>query len=76
MPRYLIGRFVDPILGLGTGVMAYFLWEYDGKNYDQRPDGRKLADLVSRKWNNQRPSRDLLHSDAPNVDGQDRHRLV
>lgn len=45
----------DPILGLATGVMAYFLWENDGRNAHERPDGRSLPELVRRRLNNQPP---------------------
>ncbi|CDS00488.1 uncharacterized protein SPSC_03336 [Sporisorium scitamineum] len=55
MPTYLIGRVFDPILGLATGVMAYFLWENDARNYHERPDGRSLPELVRRRIANQPP---------------------
>ncbi|SPO30414.1 uncharacterized protein UTRI_06344 [Ustilago trichophora] len=53
MPTYLVGRIFDPILGLATGVMAYFLWENDPRNSHERPPHRSLPDLVRRKLSNQ-----------------------
>ncbi|KAE8205686.1 hypothetical protein A4X06_0g454 [Tilletia controversa] len=50
MPKYLIGRTADPVFAMMTGVFAYVLWENDGRNAEQRPEGRKLADLVKRRW--------------------------
>ncbi|PWN23078.1 hypothetical protein BCV69DRAFT_310567 [Microstroma glucosiphilum] len=50
MPAYLVGRLADPILGLSTGVLAYYLWEYDPRNDAQRPEGRKLVDLARRRF--------------------------
>ncbi|CBQ71291.1 conserved hypothetical protein [Sporisorium reilianum SRZ2] len=55
MPTYLIGRVFDPILGLATGVMAYFLWENDARNYHERPEGRSLPELLRRRLANQPP---------------------
>lgn len=69
-------RAIDPILGVGTGVMAYFLWENDGRNEVHRPDGRKLLDLLNRKWNNQRPPRELLHSGVQPPTPSTSERLV
>ncbi|KAJ9475908.1 Non-classical export protein 1 [Pseudozyma hubeiensis] len=59
MPTYLIGRVSDPILGLATGVMAYFLWENDARNYHERPQGRSLPELVRRRLSGQPPPSNL-----------------
>ncbi|PWN50332.1 hypothetical protein IE53DRAFT_387371 [Violaceomyces palustris] len=48
--KYLIGRISDPILGITTGIMAYYLWENDGRNSELRPQGRKLNDLLRRRF--------------------------
>ncbi|KAE8224249.1 hypothetical protein CF319_g2827 [Tilletia indica] len=50
MAKYLIGRVADPIFAMTTGVFAYVLWENDGRNAEHRPEGRKLYDLVKRRW--------------------------
>ncbi|CAO1628610.1 unnamed protein product [Parajaminaea phylloscopi] len=60
MPKYLVGRVVDPVLGLATGALAYVLWENDGRNAEHRPEGRKLVDLVQRKWQQVPPPPELL----------------
>lgn len=45
MPQvYLISRWGDVLLGLSTGVWAYYLYE----RRLHRPDGERLADLV--RW--------------------------
>ncbi|KAJ1024166.1 hypothetical protein NDA16_003005 [Ustilago loliicola] len=64
MPAYLVGRVFDPILGLATGVMAYFLWENDGRNAHERPEGRSLPELVQRRLSNQPPPADLYAGPA------------
>ncbi|PWN29545.1 hypothetical protein BDZ90DRAFT_258460 [Jaminaea rosea] len=55
MPRYLVGRISDPLLGISTGVLAYILWENDGRNAAHRPEGRMLSDLVKRRWSGEAP---------------------
>ncbi|SPO31626.1 uncharacterized protein UTRI_06344_B [Ustilago trichophora] len=60
MPTYLVGRILDPILGLATGVMAYFLWENDPRNAHERPPHRSLPDLVRRKLSNQPPPENIF----------------
>ncbi|KAK0550419.1 hypothetical protein OC861_005113 [Tilletia horrida] len=50
MAKYLIGRVADPIFAVVTGVFAYAIWENDARNASQRPEGRKLYDLVKRRW--------------------------
>lgn len=52
-------RVFDPILGLATGVLAYFLWENDDRNTQERPDGRSLPELVRRRLNNQDPPKSI-----------------
>ena len=70
-------RFIDPLLGLSTGVLAYSLWENDARNYEQRPEGRKLADLVGRYYRGEAPSRNLLAGEKDKEGrGQDKERLV
>ncbi|PWY97869.1 hypothetical protein BCV70DRAFT_202360 [Testicularia cyperi] len=61
---YLVGRLFDPILGLGTGVMAYFLWENDARNAQFRPDGRTLPELVQRRLNNVDPPPHLYEGES------------
>ncbi|KAL9935086.1 hypothetical protein V8E36_006162 [Tilletia maclaganii] len=50
MVKYLIGRVADPVFAVATGVFAYVIWEQDGRNAEHRPEGRRLADLVKRRW--------------------------
>lgn len=50
---------VDPILGLATGVMAYVLWENDGRNSHERPTGRTLPELVRRRYYSEEPPASL-----------------
>ncbi|KAJ1020336.1 hypothetical protein NDA18_005932 [Ustilago nuda] len=64
MPAYLVGRLFDPILGLATGVMAYFLWENDGRNAHERPEGRSLPELVRRRLANQPAPAELYRGPA------------
>ncbi|KAK0529365.1 hypothetical protein OC834_002198 [Tilletia horrida] len=62
MPKYLIGRIADPIFAVGTGIFAYVIWENDGRNAAQRPEGRKLLDLVRRRWELGSPASRSSHS--------------
>jgi hypothetical protein len=50
---------MDPLLGVATGVMAYYLWEHDDRNYDERPPGRTLYELVQRRIAHTPPCQDL-----------------
>ncbi|KIS65927.1 uncharacterized protein UMAG_06014 [Mycosarcoma maydis] len=59
MPSYLIGRVFDPMLGLATGAMAYFLWENDARNLHERPQGRSLPELLRRRLSGQPPPSSL-----------------
>ncbi|GAA6018978.1 hypothetical protein JCM8202_000623 [Rhodotorula sphaerocarpa] len=43
---YLVSRWGDVLLGLTTGVWAYYLYE----RRLHRPDGERLADLVRWKF--------------------------
>ncbi|GAA5997771.1 Nce101p [Rhodotorula paludigena] len=43
---YLISRWGDVLLALGTGCLAYKLYE----RRMHRPEGERLADLVQWKW--------------------------
>ncbi|KDN52429.1 hypothetical protein K437DRAFT_266617 [Tilletiaria anomala UBC 951] len=52
MVRYLIGKYSDPVFGMVTGAFAYYLWEKDPKNAAERPPGRSLHELASRRWQN------------------------
>ncbi|PWN88207.1 hypothetical protein FA10DRAFT_157094 [Acaromyces ingoldii] len=65
MVKYLVGRLADPVLGLATGVFAYYLWETDPRNAPVRPQGRTLLDLSRRWWNDERPSRILYSGPSP-----------
>ncbi len=47
------------MLGLATGVMAYVLWENDGRNAHERPTGRSLPELVRRRYYNEEPPASL-----------------
>ena len=40
--------------------MAYFLWENDARNIQERPIGRTLPELVQRRLSNQPPPADLF----------------
>lgn len=43
MYKYLVSRWVDPIIGVGVGVCAYYL-------HEQRQDkGQKLNDIIRQK---------------------------
>ncbi|UZJ52174.1 hypothetical protein CBS101457_001494 [Exobasidium rhododendri] len=59
MVKYLVGRAADPVLGLATGVFAYYLWETDPKNAALRPAGRSLVDVTTRWWNSTPAPRSL-----------------
>ncbi|EST07318.1 Non-classical export protein 1 [Kalmanozyma brasiliensis GHG001] len=65
MPTYLVGRVFDPILGLATGVMAYFLWENDPRNSHERPSQRSLPELVRRRLNSQTPPESIYAGTDP-----------
>lgn len=58
-------RVADPIVGIATGVFAYYLWETDPKNAASRPVGRSLVDVTSRWWNSQPPPRTLYIGPKP-----------
>lgn len=55
-------RYADPIFGIATGAFAYILWERDPKNEQERPPGKTLQELVSRRVNGQEPSRPIKAS--------------
>ncbi|CAO1619686.1 unnamed protein product [Jaminaea pallidilutea] len=71
MPRYIIGRVSDPLLGVFTGVLAYYLWETDIRNQHLRPEGRSLWDLVQRKiQGTPPPARVAIQAASENSKGQ------
>ncbi|WFD29766.1 hypothetical protein MSPP1_000778 [Malassezia sp. CBS 17886] len=49
MVKYLIGRVADPVFGAATGALAYMMWERDARNAAERPDGKRLRDLIGRR---------------------------
>ncbi|EGN93255.1 hypothetical protein SERLA73DRAFT_78863 [Serpula lacrymans var. lacrymans S7.3] len=44
----IVSRAVDPILGVFTGCLAYYLYETNPRN--TLPSDRRLAPLVQWKW--------------------------
>ena len=65
-------RVADPLLGIATGVFAYYLYETDPKNAAARPAGRSLLDVGSRWWNSQAPARTLYVGPKPLEDQVER----
>lgn len=43
MYKYLIGKFVDPLLAIGIGVLAFKQWEF-------KQPGPSLYELVQEKY--------------------------
>ncbi|KAI5448844.1 hypothetical protein NCC49_006078 [Naganishia albida] len=57
MSRYLLGRYMDPMLGVFTGILAYHLHE---SNPRSRPEpGHRLQELVAWQWNQSKEARRL-----------------
>ncbi|GHJ84583.1 hypothetical protein NliqN6_0985 [Naganishia liquefaciens] len=53
--RYLLGRYMDPMLGVFTGILAYHLHE---SNPRSRPEpGHRLNELVAWQWNQSKEAR-------------------
>ncbi|KAJ9119925.1 hypothetical protein QFC24_005408 [Naganishia onofrii] len=53
--RYLLGRYLDPMLGVFTGILAYSLHE---SNPRSRPEpGHRLQELVAWQWKQSTQSR-------------------
>ncbi|KAJ9093146.1 hypothetical protein QFC20_007194 [Naganishia adeliensis] len=53
--RYLLGRYMDPMLGVFTGILAYHLHE---SNPRSRPEpGHRLQELVAWQWNQSKEAR-------------------
>jgi hypothetical protein len=49
MPKvYLLSRTLDPLLGVFTGLLAYYLHETNPRSAP--PAGHRLHELVSWKW--------------------------
>lgn len=42
--KYLISRWVDPLVAIGLGTSAYFVYEYR----NERPEGHTLYELYLR----------------------------
>lgn len=63
---------MDPLVGIATGVFAYYIYETDPRNAQSRPAGRSLADLASRFWNDDRPPFTLYSGPNPLGDRIDR----
>lgn len=47
MYKYLVSRWADVAIGVGVGISAYYLHE----RRVGKPDGKKLNDIISEKWN-------------------------
>ena len=65
MPKvYLLSRTLDPMLGLFTGLLAYYLHETNPRSAP--PPGHSLRELVSWKWGVTRERRAMkdLHRDT------------
>ncbi|TFK98956.1 hypothetical protein BDV98DRAFT_572016 [Pterulicium gracile] len=48
MPPVLLSRTIDPVLGVFTGCLAYYLFENNPRT--ALPPGNKLGDLIQWKW--------------------------
>ncbi|PWN33871.1 uncharacterized protein FA14DRAFT_190984 [Meira miltonrushii] len=72
MVQYLVGRALDPLLGIATGVFAYYIYETDPRNASQRPAGRSLSELATRYINNEKPQFTLYTGPNPLGDRIDR----
>ncbi|CEH18013.1 Non-classical export protein 1 [Ceraceosorus bombacis] len=59
MVKYLVGRVSDPLVGVFTGLFAYYIYETDPRNAAQRPEGRRLWDLLSRWSRDEKPDKSL-----------------
>lgn len=55
----------DPLLGIGTGLVAHYLYESDPKT--EIPPDRRLYALITRRWTD---SRDQRHKQAEDVDSE------
>ncbi|KZT56881.1 hypothetical protein CALCODRAFT_483642 [Calocera cornea HHB12733] len=56
---YLFGKYVDPLFGVFTGAVAYYLWENHPRTAP--PQGSHLADLI--KWRFTKPEDRPKHPD-------------
>ncbi|WBW74462.1 non-classical export protein Nce101 [Schizosaccharomyces osmophilus] len=45
---YLISKRLDPLFGMAIGIYGYYLYEKE----HPRPQGKKLQELVMKRWNN------------------------
>ncbi|WVO15358.1 hypothetical protein L204_103014 [Cryptococcus depauperatus] len=70
MPAYLLSRTLDPVLGIFTGVFAYYLNETNPRTAP--PQGHTLRELVSWKWADIRGAVEevRVNLDASNSDSQ------
>ncbi|OCH92236.1 hypothetical protein OBBRIDRAFT_791470 [Obba rivulosa] len=58
MPPVLLSRGLDPLLGVFTGVLAYYLYESHPRN--EVPPDERLTALIKwkyTKWRNEREQR-------------------
>ncbi|KAI5475747.1 Nce101 protein [Pseudohyphozyma bogoriensis] len=54
LPRvYLVSKRLDPVLGIASGIWAYYLYE----SRVGRPQGHSLNELVGAKWTTWRQAR-------------------
>lgn len=70
MPPVLLSRGLDPLLGVFTGVLAYYLYESHPRN--AVPPDERLSALIKwkyTKWHNEREQR-LMSGDNAEVDLQ------
>ncbi|KAH9854238.1 hypothetical protein C2E23DRAFT_884336 [Lenzites betulinus] len=71
MPPPLLSRTLDPILGVFTGVLAYYLYESHPRT--AMPEDLKLAPLLRRKyakWQEERERQLLAAAEDTPVDWQ------
>lgn len=56
MPKvYLLSRTLDPLLGVFTGLLAYYLHETNPRSAP--PEGHRLHELVTWKWGTAKEAR-------------------
>ncbi|RSH85936.1 uncharacterized protein EHS24_004121 [Apiotrichum porosum] len=62
MPKYLISRTVDPLLGVFTGFLAYYLHETNPRTAPG--PGHTLRDLIVWKYNSAQVEREAVAAAA------------
>ncbi|EGV63309.1 hypothetical protein CANTEDRAFT_106160, partial [Yamadazyma tenuis ATCC 10573] len=46
MYKFLVSRWVDPLIGVGIGVCAYYLHE----TRSHTPEGKRIKDIIYRRF--------------------------